>query len=121
MACRWVRLAATVANAAGWEAWNTYTWVLAMANAQRQDSEPNASNPATQDLQNYTRRPRKSRIPSSNHSPAPCFNSLRFMRVPAIAVNATAGKLGPLGLSVGFQTRPSGLRLRDADTMGKCS
>jgi len=30
------------------------------------------------------------------------------MRVPAVAVNVTAGKFGPLGLSVGFQTRPSG-------------
>ena len=55
-----------------------------------------------------TRRPRKSRIPSRNHSPAPCFNSLRFMGVPAVAVNITAGKFGLLGLPVGFQTRPSG-------------
>ena len=58
---------------------------------------------------------------SSNHSPAPRFNSLRFMGVSAVAVNVTAGKLGPIGLSVGFQMRPSGLRLRDADTMRICS
>src|ERR1700691_228438 len=50
-----------------------------------------------------TRRPRKIRIPRSNHSPAPCFNSSRFMGVPPAAVNVTAEKLGPLGLSVGFQ------------------
>ncbi len=92
-----------------------------MANARRWDSEPNATNLATQCLQNYTGRPRKSRTPSCSHAPAPCFHSLPFMGVPAIAANATAGKSGPLGLSVGFQTRPSGLRLRDAVSMGICS
>src|ERR1700683_4414302 len=68
-----------------------------------------------------TRRPRKSRIPIRNHSLAPCFNSLRFTGVSALAVNVTAGKSGLLGLPVGFQTRPSDLGLRDADTMGRCS
>ena len=51
------------------------------------------------------------------HSPAPCFNSLRSMGAPTEAVNVTAGKLSPLRLPVDFQTRPSGLELRDASTM----
>ena len=34
MACAWVRLAAAGANAAEWEAGNTYTWVLVIANAR---------------------------------------------------------------------------------------
>jgi hypothetical protein len=80
-----------------------------------------ATNLAVQDVQDYCQKTEKEQAPSSNHSPAPCFNSLRFMGVPAVAVNITAGKFGPLGLSVGFQTRPSGLGLRDAITTRICS
>ncbi len=45
------------------------------------------------------------------------FNSLRFKGVPTVVVNVIAEELGPLGLSVGFQTRPSGLGLRGASAM----
>jgi hypothetical protein len=46
------------------------------------------------------------------------ISSPRFMDVPAVMANDTAGKLGPVGLSVGFQARSSVSGIRDASTRG---